>query len=113
MGKARGELLPRGLGAGRVSAEDEDAVAGLEVLARLGNPLVELCKQATEEIAQHGVDPDIVAAVRKAGDHFPAHFGGENSLKDFGVSAGLVEPADDGDVLAIGHQSPPSVLPFL
>ena len=71
MSETSGKPLAAPFGTPRIAAEGDDAVAGLEELPAHGDGALEVLEPATEEVAEHVVESDIDAAVRKAFDDFP------------------------------------------
>src|SRR5262249_30254461 len=105
MSKSGGELLPGSLRPAGVTSQDYDAVAGLEELRTQGDEALEGLEESAKEVAEHLVEANVDTAVRKAFDDFPADVRCQHLPDDVGVTAGFVEPTDDGYMRGIGHQS--------
>src|SRR5262245_11802109 len=104
MSETRGELFPGCLRAPGVASQGDDAVAGLEELCAHGDEALEGLEQATEEVAEHVVEPNIDTAVRKAFDDFPPDVRRQHLPDDVGVTPRVVEPTDDSYLSRIRHE---------
>ena len=69
--ETRGEPFAGPSGTPLIAAEGDNAFAGLEELCAHGDEALEVLEKATEEVAEHVVEADIDAAIRKAFDYFP------------------------------------------
>src|SRR5262249_52827346 len=93
-----GEPLAGPAGTPRITAQGDDVIAGLEKLGAVGNELVKVREEATEEITKHTVQAHIDGAVRKSVNHLPANIPRQHLANDFWVTTSLIQATNDSYV---------------